>query len=218
MTKKRDVGIIGLGKFGSAMALYLLELGHSVLGVDHSEVKVRSMQSMLSQVFAADATDMTVLKQLGFAELSHVMVCVGHSMETSILATLNLKELGVENVWVKAVSEQHERVLEKLGADFVVFPERFVARQLAHRLSVPGLVQFQTLSDGVVVQELKVDTWSGKTLRELDLTNKYQLRVVAVQRAGKKEYDYLLHADMVLAKGDVIMALGNQDSLLKIHP
>lgn len=218
MAKREEVGIVGLGKFGTAMGEHLLGLGHRILGVDRSDAKVRSVQNLLGQVFTADATDIEALRQLGFQDMSHVMVCVGHSMETSVLATMHLKELGVEQVWVKAVSEQHERVLTKLGADFVVFPERFVARQLAHRLAVPGLVNFLPLDKGVVLQEIKVDKWDGRTLRDLDLTNRHQLRVVAVQRAGERDYDYLLHADMILRKGDLVVAIGSQNTLTDIEP
>ncbi|THB68532.1 MAG: TrkA family potassium uptake protein [Desulfovibrio sp.] len=218
MATDRDVGIVGLGKFGMALAEYLLEQGHTILGVDRGEARVKAAQDLLDQVFRADATDQAALAQLGFGDLRQVIVCVGQSMEASILATLHLKELGVESVWVKAVSDEHERVLEKLGADYVVFPERFVAKQLAHKLTVPGLVHSLPLSKGVVMQEIRVENWSGKTLRELDLPNSHQLRVVALQRKGEGEFDYLPFADMMLGLGDIIVAVGDQEAMKKIEP
>ncbi|MFW5733512.1 MAG: potassium channel family protein [Oceanidesulfovibrio sp.] len=218
MASKLEVGVIGLGKFGLGLAEALVELGHSVVGVDKLESKVSGAREILSQVFHADGTDRTALQQLGFDQFSYVIVSSGHSMEASILITLNLKELNVPHVWVKAMSEEHEKILHKLGADFVVFPERFVARQLAHRIGVPGLVQYLPLGGGITLQELAVKEWSGQSLRELDLTNKYGLQVVAVKGHGEEEYSFVPGADKILFEGDLLVTIGEEDSLSKIEP
>lgn len=210
---KSEVGIIGLGKFGFCLAETLIELEQNVVGVDRSEVRVKNAQGVLSQVYHADATDSAALKQLGFHEFSFVVVSIGASMEASILITMNLKELGAEKVWVKAVSQEHEKILYRLGADLVVFPERYVAKQLAHRLAVPGMLNYLSLGEGVVLQELVVDAWGGKTLRQLDLPNKHKVQIVAVRRPGEREFSFVPQADTELHKGDVVVVVGSEDHL-----
>jgi trk system potassium uptake protein TrkA len=210
---KREVGVIGLGKFGFSLAQVLRDMGQDVVGVDLSDARIRQVQDTVSQVYHADATDKTVLEQLGFQHLEYVVVSIGHSMEASILITLNLKELGVEEVWVKALSDAHEKVLYKIGADLVVFPERFVATQLAHRLSVPGLMQYLPLGGNIVLQELTVDKWAGNTLRELDLTNRFGVQIVAVKPSGTRELSFIPGANTKLDTGDVVIVLGTEDKL-----
>ncbi len=208
-----EVGIIGLGKFGSALAETLLEMDVMIMGVDRSEAKVQGLRDRIQHVYVADATDKAALEQLGFAELSHVVVSSGSSMEGSVLATLNLKELGVPQVWCKATSEEHEKVLRKMGADFVVFPERYVAKQLAHHLAVPGLVHFFPMGGGVALQEVVVDEWAGKSLRQLDITNTYHVQVVAIKGASEAEYTYVPAADRELLPGDMLLVLGEEEKL-----
>ncbi len=214
MAQRKEVGVIGLGKFGFCLAETLMELGHQVIGVDKSESRVRVARDALTQVYQADAMDKVALQQLGFGELEFVVVSIGGSMEASILITMNLKELGTGQVWVKAVSRDHEKVLNKIGADFVVFPERFVARQLAHRLAVPGLLNYLPLGGGIVLQEFNVDKWAGQTLRELDLPNRHHLLVVAVKRPGEDKPSFIPRADVRLEKGDVLVAIGGDEDRL----
>lgn len=214
--KGLEVGIVGLGKFGSALAERLVEMKVTVIGLDRSESRVSAMRDILEHVYQADATDKAALRQLGFADLSHVVVSSGHSLEASVLATLNLKELGVPQVWCKAISEEHEKILRKLGADFVVFPEQYVAKQIAHHLAVPGLVHYFPLGSGVAMQEVTVEKWAGSTLRELDLTNRLQLQVVAIKRADENEYSYIPKANQVLTAGDMLLIIGGEDRLDRI--
>jgi len=216
MPRKVQVGIIGLGKFGFFLGKSLVELGHEVIGVDVVEDKVRNAQDILTQVFQADSTDASALEQLRIAELPVVVVSVGHSMEASILISLHLKELGAEEVWVKAISPDHEKVLIKVGVDHVIFPERFAARQLARRLVVPGLVDYLPLGTGVMVREIAVEKWAGKTLRELDLPKKYGVQVVATRRNGEEDFTFVPRADRKLEKGDVLVFLGSEEDLDKL--
>ncbi len=218
MASKMEVGVIGLGKFGMGMAETLVELGHNVIGIDRLESKVHAAREVVAHVFQADGADKTALAQLGFDQLDFVIVSSGQSMEASVLITLNLKELGGPQVWVKAMSEEHERVLTKLGADFVVFPERYVARQLAHRLGVPGLVNYLPLGGGVALQELSVNRWSGKTLRELDLTNTHGLQVLAIRHQNSKNYNFVPGADQALREGDLLVSIGPEETLDTLEP
>lgn len=217
MTKKIEVGVIGLGKFGMALAETLLSLGHSVLGVDEDEKSVRRAQGVIPQVYQADARDKAALEQLGFNNFDYVMVSIGRSMEASILVTLNLQELGVPRIWVKAVSEEHRKVLDRVGAHLAIIPEVFVAQQLAHRMAVPGLLEVLPLGKGMLVRETEVDAWAGKTLRDLNLTNRFGVQVVAIRPAGAEDFNFVPKADIPLSTGDVLVLLGHTDNVLKVN-
>jgi trk system potassium uptake protein TrkA len=216
MARNKEVGVIGLGKFGLSLARTLKDLGHTVIGVDSDPQRIKHAQDMLSHVFTADATDVKALEQLGFKDLSQVVVSTGESMEASILVVLGLQELGVAEIWVKAVSERHEKILTRLGVNMVVFPERFVAQQLAHRLSVPGLLEYIELAKGVVVQEVMVGDWDGQTLGELDLRRKHKVQVLAVRKAGATEMDFVPAAHDRLQRGDMMLVMGNLDDVSRL--
>jgi trk system potassium uptake protein TrkA len=213
---KKEFGIIGLGNFGYYVGKSLVEMGHTVVGVDIDQAKVRQAQEMLTKVFEANATDKVALEQLGIAEMGNVVVSVGKSMEASILIALHLKEIGAPKVWVKAISEEHEIVLKKLGVEEVVFPERFAAQGLARKLVVPGVVDYLSLAEGVLVRELEVTKWAGKTLRELNLTNTYELQVVAIKPLRKEHFNFIPKADRTLQAGDVLLILGEEEKLSQI--
>nr|WP_321257659.1 TrkA family potassium uptake protein [uncultured Pseudodesulfovibrio sp.] len=216
MAGNNEVGVIGLGKFGFALAKALTDLGQNVVGVDNDAENVRRAQDTLAQVYEADATDEKTLSQIGFQDLEKVIVSTGDSMEASILVVLNLQTIGVKNIWVKAFSQEHERVLYKLGVPFVVFPEAFVAFQLAHRLAVPGLHEYFGLGNDVATREVVVDDWTGKTLRELDLTNAYQVQVIAFRHSGESEFRFVPQANRVLEKGDVLVLLGKTEDIIQV--
>ncbi|MCF8107225.1 MAG: TrkA family potassium uptake protein, partial [Desulfohalobiaceae bacterium] len=143
---KKEVGVVGLGNFGYYVGKTLVGMGHTVVGVDSNQAKVGQAREILTKVFEADATDKIALQQLGLSEMDNVVVSVGKSMESSLLIALHLKELGDPRLWVKAVSEEHETVLRKLGVEEVVFPERFAAQELARKLVIPGVVDYLSLS------------------------------------------------------------------------
>ncbi|WP_415519707.1 MAG: TrkA family potassium uptake protein [Desulfovibrio aminophilus] len=216
MAKKIEIGVVGLGKFGYALAESVKELGHVAVGVDADEAMVRRAQVVLDQVFQADGTDKKVLEQLGFQNLDYVVVSIGKSMEASILVAMNLQELGVKNIWVKAISPEHEKVLKRLGVHFVVFPEQFVARQLAHRMAVPGILDYLPLGEGVLVQEIKVERWAGKSLRDLNLPATHRVQVVAVKREGESRFSFVPRPDQVLNEGDVLVLLGHAEDVLEL--
>ena len=127
MKKKMEVGVIGLGKFGLPLAIALEERGHSVVGVDGNENRVRQAQSLLTHVYIADAKDSAVLRQLRFQDLDLVVVSVGSSMEASILIVFNLLEMGVRKLAVKAITPEHKKILTRLGVENVIQPEHDAA-------------------------------------------------------------------------------------------
>lgn len=220
MQNKLEIGVIGLGKFGLFVAKRLMELGHQVVGLDADGDNVRRAQEALTQVYQGDATDKQVLEQLGFADLHSVVVSVGSAMEASILICLHLKELEVGQVWIKAISWEHEKVLRKIGADEVFFPERFGAHQVALQLTNPGLIEYLQFGRGVIMQKLIVDEWTGKTLRDLDLSKKFKAQVIAVRRAAAEsnDFQYLPAADDRLGKGDELVVIVQEEMLEKLKP
>ncbi len=215
--KRKEFGIVGLGKFGLSLGQALREHGQTVIGVDSDHEKVKEAAEILDQTYQADAMHKAVLQQLGFGELPEVVVSTGHSMEASILIVMFLKELGCRRVTVKAISLDHEKVLKKVGADKIIFPERYAAEQLAARLAVPGLVDYLPLGRNVVLREFVVEKWEGQTLRSLDLTNVYGMQVVAMRSRDAKEFGFVPRADTVLQKGDVLAAIGRAENLEKLE-
>lgn len=213
-----QIGIIGLGKFGYYLGKNLVGMGHQVLGLDADPEKVRNAQSVLTQVYQLEASDKKALEQIRVADMAHVVVSVGHSMEASILISLYLKELGAPKIWVKAVSTDHEKILRRIGVDEVFIPERYAAKQLAHRLANPGLIEFLPMDQQVAIKELTVQAWAGKTLRQLALTNTYGVQVIAYRLQGEKHYSYIPKADEPLRQGDFLVVVGNEKKLSDLKP
>ncbi len=213
----KEFGVVGLGKFGLSLASSLMAHGQKVVGVDNDPDKVKAAAEVLTQAYQAEAVDKTALEQLGFGELQEVIVSTGRHMEASILITLFLKELGCKNVTVKALSRDHEKVLIKVGANSVIFPERYAAEQLAAKLAVPGLIDYLPLGTNIILKELTVEDWAGKSLRDLDLTNAYGIQVVAVKGLEDKQFVFVPKADKPLQKGDVLAVIGRGEKLLELE-
>ncbi len=217
MHTKLEVGVIGLGKFGLRFGATLTELGHKVVGLDTDVNRVRSAQELFSQVFEANATDKAALTQLRFQDLDIVAVSVGGSMEASILVTLNLQELGVKEIIVKAVSQAHAKVLERIGVKRIIQPEADVAVHTAYRLHNPGMLDLLPIGRGVLIQELTVDAWAGKTLVDLTLRTGGIL-VAAVRAAGDPEYRFVPDPKKPFAKGDKLLVIGSQEVISTLEP
>ena len=218
ITEKLDVGVIGLGKFGLELALTLSELGHNVVGLDGNEDRVRMAQDDLATVYRGNATDITVLRQLRFEDLDTVIVSVGDSMEASLLIVLGLQELQVRNIHVKANSLEYERILNRLGVNHVIMPQHEIAVQFAHRLGTPGMLDVLPLGDGVLVRELTVDTWDGKTLNELSLPTKHRVIVLALRAKDGQHYHFVPAPDQPLSSGDRMVVLGQIEHVVKLNP
>lgn len=211
-----EVGVIGLGKFGLELALNLRKLGHNVVGVDTSEERVKTAKPYIAQVFQADGTDPQTLEQLSFQDFDYVVVSTGDSLEASVLVVLNLQEIGVNKIWVKAISAAHKKVLSKMGVDYVVFPEHFAAKQLAHKLSTPGMVEYLSMGTDILIKERLAADWAGKTLIDLNLTNNYQVQVIAIRKNGSEELNFVPKAAEPLGENDVLIMIGARENLLKL--
>jgi len=211
-----QVGIIGLGKFGLSFGNSLAELGHQVLGIDKDHEKIKRAQHVLTNVYQADIIDKTVLNQLGFKDFTHSLVSVGESITDSTMIAMYLKELGIPDVWVKAVNEDHKKLLNKIGVDHVIIPEQIAAAQLANRLAIPGFIDYLPFDQEVVLQEITINEWVGKTLREVNLTNRFNTQVIAIKKAHENKFRYIPRADDIMKSGDILVVIGHIDMLSKI--
>ena len=169
MNKKQYV-VLGLGRFGSSVALTLNELGYDVLGIDNSEGSVNALASQLTHAVVADAKDEGAMKSLGIRNFDVAVVAIGDDVETNILVTVMLKEMGVPYVVAKAQSALHGKVLEKIGADKIVYPEKDMGVRVAHNLVSANFMDNIELHPNYSIMELKApSTFAGKTLGELNL-------------------------------------------------
>lgn len=200
------VVVIGLGRFGGAVALGLAELGHEVLGIDESAEIVQAWADRLTHVVQADTTDSETLRRLGVAEFSRAVVGIGADIEASVLTVLALTDLGIANIWAKALEPRHGRILERTGAHHVIYPEADMGRRVA-RLVASKMIDFMELDEGVAIGKTRVPAAeAGRTLSDCALRKRYGIIVVGVKRAGQD----FIHAtpETVLEPGDLLVISG----------
>lgn len=208
--------IIGLGRFGTAIASELSALGHEVLAVDVDEERVQQVADHVTHAVTGDGRNIEVLRALGVRNFDCVVVAMGSDVGNSALITLNLKELGVKEVICKAQSHVHSRVLEKIGADRVVFPESEMGAKLAQGLSSSNVLNFIELSEDYGILELSApQSWQGKSLRELDVRNRHHVNVIAIRKNG--ELNVAPSPDLPLESGDQVVALGRYEDINLLH-
>ena len=175
--------IIGLGRFGSEMAVKLYECGEDVLAVDQDEVLVDKIADRVTRAVAADAKDIDVLKKLGAGNFDRAVVAVGSDLAASALITMNLKSLGVPYILCKAHDDTYRAILEKLGANRVIIPEREMADKLSLGLTSAGIMEYIEISDEYgIVEMTPPEAWIGKSIRALELRKKYNANVIALRQ------------------------------------
>lgn len=211
---KKDFAVIGLGRFGGSICRTLSEQGKEVLAIDKSEERVNEFSMIASHAIVGDATDETVLRGIGIRNFDHVVVAIGEDIQSSILATLILKELGVRHLTVKAQNDYHEKVLRKIGADEVVHPERDMGIRIANKMTSNNVLDYLELSDQYsIIEFVANENMSEHTLLELDIRRKYGITIVAIKR--DKEIIVSPQAKENIHKGDVLIAIGDVDNLEK---
>ena len=204
--------VIGLGKFGSRAAKRLCELGCEVLAIDREPDLVQPISNQVTQAVVGDARDKEVLRALGAKDFECAIVAIGDNLADSVLATMNLKELGVPYIVCKASDETHRQVLLKLGADRVVIPEQEQADRLAKNLSTPNVLEYIELSDECGIVEIPAPkNWIGKSLRELNVRAKLGINIIAVKTG--EVIDVSPAPDDPIAAEDVMVILGETAAL-----
>jgi trk system potassium uptake protein TrkA len=208
--------VIGLGRFGSEVARQLYKCGCEVLAVDLKSELVQHISSDVTHAVVADSQDKEVLRMLGVGDFDCAVVAIGEDLAASVLITMNLKELGVPYLVCKAHDDVHRRVLEKLGADRVVIPEKENAARLAKSLSSPNLLDYIELSDEYSIVELPAPaSWIGKTLKELNVRAKLGVNILAVRR--NRKMDVSPAADSSFQSGDIVVVLGDTKALKAVQ-
>ena len=190
MSLRKNYAVFGLGRYGTAVATELVHSGAEVLAVDIRESVVNAAATELPVCKCADVTDREVIRQLGIANMDVVVIAMASNLEASVLATMLCKEIGVKTVVVKCANEMHRKILGRVGADRVVFPESESGARLAKNLLSSGFVDIIDLSGDVSMIELEVrPEWQGKTLQELDLRRKLSINVVAIREGDAVRID-----------------------------
>jgi trk system potassium uptake protein TrkA len=218
----RQFVIIGLGRLGSAMLETLLSLRHEVLGIDVDEELVQDLSGDYPQahLVAADATEQPVLRDLNVGHFDGGAVVIGEDMEAGLLATANLKELGVPFVVARAMSKLHGRVLERIGADRIIEPERDMGVQVARTMASPGVMDYVDLGgDEALIESEVPDEWVGQSLADLHLSRQSGLTVLAIKPKGGS--GTIPSGDTMLREGDVLVVGGTKENLDRsklLHP
>ncbi|MFM7013633.1 MAG: potassium channel family protein [Actinomycetota bacterium] len=205
------IAVIGLGRFGTALALELVKTGREVLGVDGDERLVQNMSDKLTHVVQADSTDEAALRELGIQDFDSAVVAIGSDLEASILTASLLLQLGVPEVWAKATSVSHGRILEQLGVHHVIFPEMDMGRRVAHMVSGESLDYVQLDDDFVMAKAEAPEAFNGKTLSEMKFRSNHGVTVVATSKSGQ-HYNPAF-PETVLNTGDVMIVAGRTEKV-----
>lgn len=212
--EKNTYGIVGLGRFGYALAMELAASDADILVLDKDEEKVREMREYTESAYVMKTLDKKSLAETGIQNCDVAVVCIGEHMDTSILTTLNLVSLGIPVVIAKATSLEHGQILEKLGAE-VVYPEHDMAVRLAHRLETSKMLDFVQLSEQVNISKLLIpDKIAGKTVLEVDLRGKFGLNIIAIENSGT--VIDTVSPDYEFRKGDILFVAGSNAGLNRL--
>ncbi len=213
---KKQFAVIGLGRFGSSVCKELYRLGHDVLAVDQVEDRVNAIAHHSTHSAISNATDESALKALGIRNFDYVIVAIGDNIQSSILCTMLLKEMGISNVWVKAQNDYHHKVLEKIGADRIVRPEQDMGIRVAHHLDSEKIIDYIELSDDYSIVELvATERNANQTLVEMDVRAKFGCTILAVKR-GEEVNISPLPTDTVLLK-DILVVMGHNSDIRRFE-
>ena len=198
--RKKPVLVIGLGRFGTAVAQSLLRMGHEVLGVDSDAACVAHIADDLTQVLEADTTDIDTLRKLGAADFDRAVVGIGSDLEASILTVLALSDLGVKDIWAKAVNDNHGRILERTGATNIVYPEARMGERVAHIISGQMMDYIEFDDEFAIAKMVAPTSIVGKPLEESGVRTRHHVTVVGIKRP---------HTDFVYAQPDTVVEEGD---------
>ena len=211
---KTTYGIVGLGRFGSALTAKLSEFGAELMVIDRDEERVREMRDYTDNAFVVASLDKKSLAETGIQNCDVGVVCIGDHLDTSILTTLNLVGMGIKKVVAKAISEEHGEILKKLGAE-VVYPEQDMAIRLAVRLENSNVLDFMQLTEKVNISKMLVPEWAiGKSVVETEFRSKFSLNIIAIENAGNVVEH--VKPDYIFREGDILCVSGSKDAVIRL--
>lgn len=209
--EKNTYGIVGLGRFGYALAMELAQANADLIVIDNDEEKIRELREYTESAYVVKNLDKKALSETGIQNCDIAVVCIGEQLDTSILTTLNLVSLGIPKVISKAKSIEHGEILEKLGAE-VVYPERDIAIRLAHRLEASRVLDYIQLSEKLNISKIMVsEKCIGKTVEEVNLRGNFGVNIIAIEN-GKTMNEVIL-PQYIFKKGDILFVSGCKDGL-----
>ncbi|MCS1351556.1 TrkA family potassium uptake protein [Mechercharimyces sp. CAU 1602] len=212
----KQFAVVGLGRFGGSVAKTLHDMGYEVLAIDRDPERVQEYAQIVTHAVEANSTDESALKALGLRNFDVVVVAIGEDIQSSIMTTLLMKESGVSNVVVKARNDLHGKVLYKIGADKVVYPERDMGVRVVHHLISPNILDYIELADDYSIVEIRANEFfAGKTLQELDIRARFGCNVMAI-RSGKG-FNIAPLADDTIRLGDMLVVIGHNNDLKKLE-
>lgn len=214
-SKANLFGVIGLGRFGTALAISLAESGKDVIVVDSNEDKVRELRQYTEYAFVTESLSKEALTEIGIQNCDTAIICIGERIDTSILTTLNVISLGVPHVIAKAISQDQGAVLAKLGAE-VVYPERDMALRLGKRLVSNNFLDFIFLDDQVEIQQVPVgDRMVDVSVQDFNIRRKYNLNIIAIERGNSTDIE--VSPDYHFSKGDIVVVIGKVDNVKRFE-
>ena len=212
----KQFAIIGMGRFGSSLAKTLYSLGHEVLAIDADEERLQEVSESVTHAAVADATDEQALSALGIRNFDVAVVSMGDNLQASILICLLCKELGVKYVLAKANTEVHAKVLKKIGADKVVFPERDMGVRVAYNLLSSNILDFIELSPDYSLAEIRAHKdWLNKSLKEIDMRTKHGINVMAIRREGGM--NVAPKGEDMIREGDMLIVVGSNADIQRLE-
>ncbi len=214
--QKKQYIIFGIGRFGSALAKKLVELGHEVLAVDSQEERVNAIAPYVTNAMQIATNDEEAMRSLGIRNFDAAIVAIGDDLHHSILMTIMCKEMGAPYLIAKASDAMHAKVLSRLGADRVVFPERDMGERLAHSIVNPHVLDLVNLKGDYVIVNINCPSeWTGKSLRDIGVRRKYGVSVLAVYRGDDILMDF--ESGATLKESDNLMVLGHKDNVERVE-
>ncbi|MFC4452152.1 potassium channel family protein [Deinococcus sonorensis] len=209
--KAKQCLVIGLGRFGTAVATTLYEMGHEVVAIDINEENVEGVMNLVTHAAILDATEERALRNIGVSDFDVVVVAIGTDVQAAILATMNAKSLGAPYVVTKAIDEMARRVLERIGADLVIRPEHDMGVRLARQIATPNIVDTLDLGSDYAIVEIEVNERLRGSLRDLNLNGRFSVQVIAINRSGRVEVTP--RAEEELRPHDKVVLIGNAHAL-----
>lgn len=214
----RKIAVIGMSSFGFFLCRALAEHKLSVMAIDNDEAKVDDVKSFVEKAIIADATDKDVLINLGVAEADAVVVSLGDRIDASILVTYYLRELGVKEIIAKAMSEDHGKILNVVGASEIIFPEKDMAERLANRLERSSILDYFEIAEGYsIIEWAPPASFVNKTLADLDLTNQYNVQVIMIKELVPERITVVPKASQLIKDSDILVLLGKDEDLERLQ-